>query len=110
MFRSAEAAEHFDSPIHTIEVRMRFLLLVLSLSLAACVISPAADDMVNITFVVTVPANTPANDKISIVGDVAELREWKAGDPVVVLNKRDDGVYAALVKLRRDVEVHYKMA
>jgi predicted alpha/beta superfamily hydrolase len=87
---------------------MQARLRILSVLLLACsVASAAADDVVTITFEVTVPATTPARARICLAGDAGPLGAWNENG--VELAKRNDGTYAAQLKLPRDVAVQYKV-
>src|SRR5687768_4166293 len=84
----------------------RRLLAALLVLIASPVIAQPAADAVSITFKVKVPASTPKDAKVHIVGDQTALGEWNAAGPE--LKKGDDGVWSIVVKLPRDKPVEYK--
>jgi predicted alpha/beta superfamily hydrolase len=83
--------------------RLASLLLLL-----LCSLTLAADDLVNVTFEVTVPASTPADARVCIAGNAPQLGAWKE-DGVVMTRRDADGVYVAQLKLPRGAAVRYKV-
>jgi enterochelin esterase-like enzyme len=81
--------------------------LLIALLLLCPTISLAADDLVNVTFEVTVPAKTPAKARVCLAGNAPQLGAWNENG--VVMTRRDDGVYIAQVKLPRGAAVQYKV-
>lgn len=89
----------------------KFLFLVLALSLVGLIVgcgggsSNSSADPVAVTFVVTVPAGTPAEDTIYIVGD---FNEWDPGDAACALTKNDDGTYQITLTKTAGTVIGYK--
>jgi predicted alpha/beta superfamily hydrolase len=81
--------------------------LLIALLLLCPTVTLAADDLVNVTFEVTVPAKTPAKARVCLAGDAPQLGAWNENG--VVMTRREDGVYVAQVKLPRDAAVQYKV-
>jgi predicted alpha/beta superfamily hydrolase len=60
---------------------------------------------VQVTFLVTVPANTPAGSKVHIAGN---FQGWDPGSADHALTRRDDGRYAITLDLARGDNIEFK--
>jgi hypothetical protein len=59
----------------------------------------------DITFIVTVPANTPAADSVFVVGD---FQGWDPGDPAYALAQRPDDRWEILLTLPEGKPIEFK--
>lgn len=60
---------------------------------------------VQLTFLVTVPGNTPAGSKVHIAGD---FQGWDPGSASHELARQDDGRYAITLELQRGINIAFK--
>ncbi|MEM9295149.1 MAG: alpha/beta hydrolase-fold protein [Planctomycetota bacterium] len=66
-----------------------------------------AKQTVPVTFVITVPEGTPANQRLYLSGSTATLGSWEADG--VPLQANDDGTHSVQIDLVNNVEYEYKV-
>ena len=91
--------------------RRQIPVAVLLLAIVSC----SSDDAVapgtqpvrqsDITFIVTVPATTPAADPVFVVGD---FQEWDTADPDCALTRRPDDRWEILLTLPKGKPIEFK--
>jgi predicted alpha/beta superfamily hydrolase len=62
-------------------------------------------NLAQVTFLVTVPGNTPAGSKVHIAGD---FQDWDPGSASHELTRQDDGRYAITLELARGTNLAFK--
>ena len=67
--------------------------------------APIDPNHVQVTFLVAVPANTPAESKVHIAGD---FQGWDPGSEDHALTRQDDGRYAITLELDRGINIAFK--